>query len=100
MKFNIIFVLSFVLLLLFVNLINSQEEVTYEFNDTEENFGSLIGEGIENDNIFGKNVLLKKGETNEIIFTEDDSYLGINGDLFENVPNGQGSQSIVPNPEV
>ena len=90
MRFNMIFILSFVLLLLFVNLINSQEEVTYEFNDTEENFGSLIGEGIENDNIFGKNVLLKKGETNEIIFTEDDSYLGINGDLFENVKPGVG----------
>src|SRR3989344_2345354 len=90
MGFNMIFILSFVLLLLFVNLINSQEEVTYEFNDTEENFGSLIGEGIENDNIFGKNVLLKKVETNEIIFTEDDSYLSVNGDLFENVEPGVG----------
>jgi len=90
MKFNIIFVLSFVLLLLFVNLINSQEEVTYEFNDTEENFGSLIGEGIENNQVFGKNVLLKKGETNEIIFTRGDSYLNIDGNLFENIESSAG----------
>ncbi len=69
-----------------INSTQTSEYGIYEFNDTEADFGNLIGNEIENEDVSGKDVVLNKTfGSNTITFTKEGSYFNISGDLFENV---------------